>query len=384
MKKISKKLIKHFIKSQRRKQKKSLRAANRKKHTAIRKKIHKIQHRQYYETLRVRNELKRLVYRERRFSGDPVSIKIDKEFGIEEQNSVQYFLDNAASFIDFNSTNLEFDLSLCDRIWPSGIVLLCSLKQWVELTSRRGATPNIRSTPSNNIKVNSYLGHCGFYEYVGRQKDTPEDYYSDSEIVKIERETQRSKMERREQAIEKLLRDFSGLTPTELEWFNNVILTEIFNNVTEHGVSKYDNGWWLLAQYHKTHKIISVCVADNGIGIRNSLMTGPQRLDIAKKVEDLAENDGEFIKLALEENVSGALAAPLKSGYLKKYAQGARKGNGLARIRKTSAQLGIPFSVLSHNGFLFVSSDGTISQYGAKSNRIFAGTLYHFPIRTKN
>jgi len=56
--------------------------------------------------------------------------------------------------------------------------------------------------------------------------------------------------------------------------FDSIILTEVFSNVTEHGVSKFDAGWWILAQYHSTHKYIQYSIADNGIGIRNSLMSG--------------------------------------------------------------------------------------------------------------
>ncbi len=91
-------------------------------------------------------------------------------------------------------------------------------------------------------------------------------------------------IEIREEEILSLVERHSSLDAEQLEWFYSVILTEIFNNVTEHGISHKDNGWWLLAQYHKRHKIISLCIADNGIGVRNSLLTGPQ------KKEDLKRN----------------------------------------------------------------------------------------------
>jgi len=226
------------------------------------------------------------------------------------------------------------------------------------------------------------------YDYVGRNKDTDKDteqkYYSDEEIVKIRREKKRSYIEEEEKNIIDLLGMHSGLNSEEIERFDSVILTEVFNNVTEHGVSGFDQGWWLLAQYHGGHKVISLCIADNGIGIRNSLMTGPQREDIGRKIEDTSKNDGEFIKLALEENISGAFAAPLKEGrFIKRYQIGARRGNGLKRIRDTCKLLGIPFSILSHYGYIFFSANGNIDSYGAKANRVFAGTMYHFTIRTK-
>ena len=71
-------------------------------------------------------------------------------------------------------------------------------------------------------------------------------------------------------------------------------------------VSNKDKGWWLLVQYHKNHGFISMCVADNGIGIRNSLLTGPQKNDILSSIGEFKGNDGLYIKHAMKENVSGA------------------------------------------------------------------------------
>jgi len=348
-------------------------------------KVHKVKYFWYFKLKEIRKNLRRQLYKSRIFNDDPIIVRIDKKFGIEEQSGIEYYLETAASFIDLSSKELRFDLTYCNRIWPSGIVLLCSLKQWIELSSKHGHVPLISSSPSNNSKVNSYLGHCGFYDYVGRIKDTEQNYYSDKEIVKIRREKKRSYIEEEEKNIIELLRMHGGLNSEEIEWFDSVILTEVFNNVTEHGVGRYDQGWWLLAQCHKEHKVISLCIADNGIGIRNSLMTGPQREDIGKRIKNAPKNDGKFIKLALEENISGAFAASLKLDgiFRKRYKIGARRGNGLERIHSACKLLGIPFSILSHYGYIFFSANGNIDSYGAKANRVFAGTMYHFTIRTK-
>ena len=169
-----------------------------------------------------------------------------------------------------------------------------------------------------------------------------------------------------------------------IEEFNDVVLTEIFNNVLEHGMPHRDKGWWLLAQYHKTHKLISLCVADNGIGIRNSLMTGPQRHEISKRIDNPKYNEGAFIRLACEENISGALAASIKEGTLiKKYVSGSRRGNGLQRIIKTCKKLMIPLAILSHNGYLFLDENGHEKLCSSKYRRIFAGTMYHLKIKAK-
>jgi len=171
MKKLSKKLKNHLISSQRKKIRKEIRAANKKKYKLGLLKIRKIKYYWYFklrEEIRKskekRRNLKKQLYKRRIFNDTPVVVHIDKEFGIEEQSGIEYYLEKAASFIDLSSKDLRFDLTHCNRIWPSGIVLLCSLKQWIELTSKSGQAPKISSSPSNDLKVNSYLGHCGFYD----------------------------------------------------------------------------------------------------------------------------------------------------------------------------------------------------------------------------
>ena len=146
-----------------------------------------------------------------------------------------------------------------------------------------------------------------------------------------------------------------------------------------------------MAQYHERTGLISICIADNGIGIRNSLMTGPQEVDLLKRIKFAgiknAENyDGYFIGMALKENVSGALnALPKKEAPLigKQYKQGSRRGNGFARIKDTCKKLGIELSILSQNGYVFLDSSGNIVKEGSREKRIFAGTMYHMNVPAK-
>jgi len=257
--------------------------------------------------------------------------------------------------------------------------------QWVNLTTKESKRPAIASSASKSDMVNSYLKHCGFYQYVNRPPDTTkEDYYPDIEIVKIRHETSAANIEQREDEIIALLKKYSTFTSDQIDKFNCILLTETFNNVTEHGVSNTDRGWWLLAQYHKIHGIISLCVADNGVGIRNTLMTGPQAESIESKLKDKPQNDGEFIKMALEETVSGALFAPVKTGFItKKYERGAHRGNGLKRIANTCKELRVPFAILSQYGYAFIDEDGKIRHNDSMPRRVFAGTLYHFSVPAK-
>ena len=162
----------------------------------------------------------------------------------------------------------------------------------------------------------------------------------------------------------------------------SIVLTEVFANVQEHGVSLQDKGRWIMAQYHPTHQIIPLNIADNGVGLKNTLITGPQSEYFKRKISSSNRNDGEFIEIAMRENVSGAYDASLKTTSIIRdsYERGARRGNGLKRIIKTCQDLGIKFSILSHYGYAFLDEKGKLVKVGSRENRIFAGTLYHFNI----
>ncbi len=324
------------------------------------------------------------LHKDYNYAEGKTTVVISNEFGIENSNYHDSFLKIASQCIDFNTAELIFDITKSTRIWPSGITLLCSLKEWVEFGSKRTHKPhpNIASTNSKNNYVNSYLNHCGFHDYVGRTKKDTEIEYNDDEVVKIKRERDKKEVENREIELYNLIKAHSTYDSDEIELFDSIILTETFLNVTEHGIVNYDQGWWILAQYHEKHGFISLCIADNGIGIRNTLMVGPQSLDIQKQIPNISSSDGDFIKLALFANVSGAYNAPSKdSGIIfKSYSKGSRRGNGLNRIKHACISLNIKFSILSHYGYLFLDEKGNIQENGSYNKRIFGGTMYTFII----
>jgi hypothetical protein len=238
-------------------------------------------------------------------------------------------------------------------------------------------------------EVESYLQDSGFYDFVGVTPAKRTHNHTTADVVTIRRETSSKAVEPRESEIRTLLERHASLTDEEIELFDSKVLTEVFLNVIEHGVSVGENrwrgaeqGWWVIAQYHPTHRFMSVCIADNGIGIRHTLLTGPQSADITNDL-GAAASDDQFIKLALERKVSGAIDANIMNKPLfreARYRRGAHRGNGLSRIRETCRELGIPFSLISQHGFVGVSAEGSIGRVTASPNRVFAGTLYHFVI----
>jgi len=387
MKKINYKLNKFYDNRNKRIKHRKIRKAISKKHRKHNISLSRQETIYIHELRRERKKVLKNLHQNYNYSSGKRICKIKGEIGIEEDRLIDGFLKTASEIIDFDNNELTLDLKKCDRVWPSAVTLLCSLKEWVEFASKNNKLPHpiISSTDSNSIKVNSYLTHCGFHDYVGRQNKPNEEYYDIKHVVKINREFNVSDIPKREDEIVKLLERVTEYSGYEIELFNSIILTESFLNVQEHGVTCHDQGWWLLAQYHPKHKIVSFNIADNGIGFKNNLLTGPQKSEILDKISEDSTNDDYYIRMAMEENISGAYNASQKEKILfkKGYIRGARRGNGLERIRETCKQLNIAFSVLSHYGYIFYNNEGKLIKNGTKNNRIFGGTLYNFIIPAK-
>lgn len=302
-------------------------------------------------------------------------ITIDTEFGLEDNLYREYFFEMSKKILNSRKKKLVIDIVNCKRIWPSAITFLCSLEQWTEMNNKfNSTTRTIASTDSLFKNVNEYLNTCGFYKYVGRQGNTINEKQKSTDILKIQREHNKRLVEYREEEIIKLLKNNTKFTEDQLELFNSIILSETFNNVLEHGMVNKDDGWWLLAQVHKKHKYISLCIADNGIGFSNTLNCGPQSNDI----KALNFPEGKLIEYAFKENVSGASNA-IPTTKKSRANRGARRGNGLGRIKETCKNLEIEFSIISHKGYcnIDVNENITIKTF---EQLVFGGTMYSFII----
>lgn len=331
-----------------------------------------------------RRAIVRELYRKRRYAGLPRTFKIVGEFGLE--HNFDSFISIAKDIIDTDANQLNFDLSECTRFWPSGVTMFASLVSWFRLTSDLTIYPVLRSSDSKTDAVTSYLDHCGFHNFVGRRISNVPSIYGDKEVVKIKRELSVETSEQRQLELRDLVKQHSVFTEEEVDLFNCVILSEIFINVTEHGVHYRGLGWFTIGQVHPKTGIISLCVADNGIGIKNSLLTGQQRQEISKILEVADYNDAEFIKKAFEQNISGAIEASVQEGLplMRRYPKGKRRGMGLDRIRKACKSLGVQLDIISHSGAIRLGFDGNFEYEASTSSRCFAGTLYHLTIRARN
>lgn len=303
------------------------------------------------------------------------TIAINNEFGLEEDSLANEFLSTASTFVGVRSRKLHFDLSKCVRLWPTAITLLCSLQQWVLLTSTAGNHQLIGNSDSESEDLNAYLEHCGFYEYVGRRKPRQSHEFKDDHIVKIRQEMSRANIRSRTKELIGLVKRYSTFDEEEIEYFVSQVVFEVVLNITEHGIHTKDQGWWMIAQYHPTHGYISICFADNGIGIRNSLKSGPQRDSIS--FPDHPDYDGQFIKLAMSSVVTGAVD--------RRYPSGNGRGKGLKKIVQASRELGVKVRLLSHYGYAFMLDPKSDIECGSHKHLVFAGTMHHFiiPARMK-
>lgn len=346
------------IRKNQRKLKEARRIAKHRRHISLLKKTNKYKkkHAPDYRVLlkRLRNKIRMNIFREYDFRDEEIFLPLIDEIGIETKESFGNFISLGEKIIDSNASRIILDLRKCKRIWPSAITLLCSLIQWRTLAHKlkpKSFVPKVSSIKPLEDSLEEYLIHCGFYNYVGINKiKNKRVVYDEAGIVKIQ----------------------------------CMVLPEILNNVTEHGKTALDQGWWIIGQYHKKHKFISICIADNGIGFRLNLITGPQKQEIEEKLENKKENDSNFIQLAFNEKISGAWSAQTqdKSIFRKKYQKGANRGNGLVRIKETCMECNIRLSVFSHYGYCVYDEKGNVD-YKNFENRIFAGTMYNLIIPAK-
>ena len=305
-------------------------------------------------------------------------ITVDQPIGAEKD--IKYLAEIGYALINGSYQETHIDISKCTRVWPSGVMAFCSFRHWSDLTApEAGRAPRVSSSDSDYEDVSAYLDFCGFHNYVKRRTSGKNHDYVDQNVVKIQREPSGKSFWNRFDEIAALLEKNTDYDSDELEDFKSHILTEILINVTEHGINYRDMGWYTLVQVHPASGIISLNIADNGIGIANSLKTGPQKTDLN------SDQDHLYILEAFKFDVSGAFSASTeKKGIFKKqYARGNRRGNGLMHIKEACQRLGVRLSLMSAKGYVQYDEMGQCVAKQSYEGLIFAGTLYNLTIPIK-
>lgn len=337
-----------------------------------------------------RRKARRRIFKKYDFNNkDTIPVVIGKSLGIEF-GDIDSFVEVGKKIVDSNVNDIKIHLQKCEKLWPSALMLICSFHQWRNLAYKYNrkihkktcCKPSLGSYAPKNKELQDYLIQSGFYDYVHVDHYTPTDINPD-EIVKVKLNNTKEVIEARMEELEDLITKKANLTPELKEELNCYVIPEIINNATEHGENCFDQGWWTLGQYFPETHIISICIADNGIGFKETLCTGPQSQDTV--ITELNEKDAketDYIELAFKDGISGAMDA--KHWELNIFHEhlpaGSNRGGGLSGIKEKCKKCGIKLSIFSQYGYIIYGENGKILDAQSFDRRIFGGTFFNLVI----
>ena len=338
---------------------------------------------------KIRRQARRKIFKDYDFNNQQsLPVVIDKTLGIEF-GDIDSFIGIGKQIVESSANDVRFYLTNCEKLWPSAIMLLCSFLEWRTLAfkysqkkHKSSTRPKQGSYGPRNKELADYLCQSGFYDYVHVDYHKPIPINPD-EIVKLELNNCRTVIDKKMQELEDLITRKAQLTDSEKEAVNCKVIPEIINNATEHGENCIDQSWWTMGQYVPDLHIISICIADNGIGFKETLCTGPQSDDSI--IKDLIEKDAsetQFIELAFKDGISGAMDANnWELSHIHEYLpNGRNRGGGMSGIKDTCKQCGIKLSIFSQSGYIIYDENGNISSKNSFDKRIFGGTFFNLVI----
>lgn len=152
---------------------------------------------------------------------------------------------------------------------------------------------------------NSYAQHMRFYKAIGinRGRELNENYGNQNylPITRLKMEDLRQdgirNLERIQEVIVKKAKLMSAVLSQENESFKKwltYVLTEIMRNISEHSQA---NEIWYCAQYWPSYDLVELAILDEGVGIKNSLLSN-------HAYDDLITNDFDALKLSLRPGIS--------------------------------------------------------------------------------
>ncbi len=218
---------------------------------------------------------------------------------------------------------------------------------------------NIQQCKALNMQ-NSYAEHMRFYNAVGTKKGRgfAEDYgnsrYLPITRLRIDdlRKQGAENLERIQEVIEnksKLMANVLAQGNESYKKWISYALTEIMRNIPEHSRAKEI---WYCAQYWPTFDLVELAILDEGIGIRESLLSN-------SAYDELIANDEDALLLALRPGISRTF---LPGGYNLSNDDWANSGYGLYMVSRTCAALAGDFIIASGDTAIKVSGN-TVNIY---------------------
>lgn len=183
---------------------------------------------------------------------------------------------------------VKIDFTLCEFIAPYAVTLFAAY--YLYLRKEKNKHAEIRYQP--NSSVAKYLWDSGFLELVqqGKGEDDPNQ---EDRIVKLEQITESKQIP----VFANKIMDILDIDDEEISGAIKYALIELLRNVVQHSQSQI--GGVAMAHYFPKSGLVEICVADCGIGIKETLKVAYPEID----------TDLKALKFATQPHVSGTFVA---------------------------------------------------------------------------
>ncbi len=151
----------------------------------------------------------------------------------------------------------------------------------------------------------------------------------------------------------------------ELHKLLTYLIREILRNTPEHAKT---NTMWVCGQYWPTYELAEIAIADEGIGIYNSII---QNVSHKKYITD----NKEALQLALKAGISEAFNPSMKQ---RSHDEWANSGFGLYMVNEICKHLNGSFCIISYGNYMVIDNHGI--KYGETN---FRGTAIRMRVPSK-
>lgn len=192
---------------------------------------------------------------------------------------------------------------------------------------------------------NSYAQHMRFYKAIGinRGRELDENYGNNNNLpitkltIKDLREDGIKNLERIQEVIvrkSKLMASVLSRGNASFAKWLTYVLTEIMRNIPEHSQA---NEIWYCAQYWPTYDLVELAILDEGIGVKNSLLSN-------YAYSDLVADDSDALKLSIRPGISRTF---VPGGENLSNDEWKNSGYGLYMVSRLCEELGGSFIIAS-------------------------------------
>lgn len=183
---------------------------------------------------------------------------------------------------------VKIDFGMCDFVAPYALTLFSAYYLYLKEVKSKHA--EIRYQPKSSVA--KYLWDSGFLELVkqGKGEDDPNQ---EEKIVKLEQIKNSRQIPVFAGKVMKVL----DIDDEEISGAIKYALIELLRNVIQHSNSAI--GGVAMAHYFPKTGLVEICVADSGVGIKESLSAAYPEID----------NDLKALKFATQPHISGTFTA---------------------------------------------------------------------------